>query len=108
MAAGFPVVIGIQVYESLESPAVARTGIVPMPGANEQCVGGHCVLVVGYDIGKQMFLVRNSWGTDWGINGNFWIPFAYLADPKLCSDNWTIRGANVLKLIKKSAGKKKS
>lgn len=96
LAAGFPVVIGIQVYESFESSSVAQSGMVPMPAPAEDCLGGHCVLVVGYDMATQMFLVRNSWGTSWGLNGYFWIPFAYLADPNLCSDNWTIRGANIL------------
>jgi C1A family cysteine protease len=98
LAAGFPVVIGFQVYESFESNAVAKTGIVPMPGKNEQCVGGHCVLVIGYDDADKTFLVRNSWGTGWGINGNFKMPQDYLADPALCTDNWTIRSASIAQL----------
>jgi C1A family cysteine protease len=35
LASGFPVVIGISIYQSFESQEVARTGIVPMPAGTE-------------------------------------------------------------------------
>ena len=64
LASGFPFVIGFQVYQSFESDQVASTGIVPMPDVNnEQLLGGHAVLVVGYDDSNQWFIVRNSWGS---------------------------------------------
>ncbi|HEY2086390.1 MAG TPA: C1 family peptidase [Mycobacterium sp.] len=93
LAEGFPIDIGFTVFESFESPEVAATGVVPMPQRGEQIVGGHCVAVVGYDDAKGMFLVRNSWGTDWGINGHFLMPYTFLTDPDLASDFWTIRSA---------------
>src|SRR5579872_6651869 len=61
LASGYPIVIGFTVYESFESPAVAKTGNAPMPGSSEKVVGGHCVLVVGYDDSTQRFLCMNSW-----------------------------------------------
>ena len=91
LAAGFPFVLGITVYESFESDDVAHTGVVPMPGDSETTLGGHAVLAVGYDDGSQRFLVRNSWGSDWGMGGYFTIPYAYLTDDNLASDFWTIR-----------------
>lgn len=90
LAQGFPIVFGITVYESLESDSVASTGIVPMPAPTEQCLGGHCVVIVGYDDSKSSFLVRNSWGTDWGIDGYFWLPYAYVLNPDLASDFWVV------------------
>jgi len=54
-------------------------------------VGGHAVLAVGYDDASQTFLVRNSWGADWGQNGYFTMPYAYLTTRGLSSDFWTIR-----------------
>jgi C1A family cysteine protease len=64
LAAGFPIVIGFTVYDSFESDEVARTGVVPMPDLeNEHILGGHAVLVVGYDEASQRFRLRNSWGT---------------------------------------------
>jgi C1A family cysteine protease len=91
LAEGYPIVIGFTVYESFESPAVARTGNAPMPASSEKVVGGHCVLVVGYDDATQRFLCMNSWATTWGLKGFFTIPYAYLTDSNLANDFWTIR-----------------
>lgn len=91
LADGYPFVLGISVYESFESDAVAHSGIVPMPGTGESLVGGHAVMAVGYDDSKMAFLVRNSWGASWGLSGYFWMPYEYLSDPCLASDFWTLR-----------------
>jgi C1A family cysteine protease len=91
LAAGFPFVFGFTVYDSFESQAVANTGVVPMPGSDEQVVGGHAVLAVGYDDSQNRFIVRNSWGSSWGMAGYFTIPYAYLLDSSLSDDLWTVR-----------------
>jgi C1A family cysteine protease len=82
------IVFGVMLYESFESDLVAATGDVPMPGRSERPVGGHCMLAVGYE-GEQV-LVRNSWGENWGDRGYCRIPFAYLCDPDLADDFWSI------------------
>ncbi|MEO7143534.1 MAG: C1 family peptidase, partial [Bryobacteraceae bacterium] len=91
LAAGFPFSVGITVYDSFETEAVAQSGAVPMPAPSESVLGGHAVLVVGYDDKSQRFTVRNSWGPDWGIKGYFTLPYAYLTDANLADDLWTIR-----------------
>lgn len=91
LAAGFPFVFGFTVYESFESAAVAQSGVVPMPKAHEQVLGGHAVLCVGYDDASARFIVRNSWGDQWGQAGYFTIPYAYLTNLNLADDFWTIR-----------------
>ena len=91
LASGFPFVFGMTVYESFESAAVAQSGQVPMPAPNEQSIGGHAVLAVGYDDSQQTFLVRNSWGVSWGMQGYFALPYAYLSNTNLTDDLWTIR-----------------
>lgn len=88
---GFPFVFGFSVYESFESDKVAKDGIVPLPKSNEQFLGGHAVMAVGYDDSKKYFIVRNSWGSNWGVAGYFYIPYKYLTDPSLASDMWTLR-----------------
>jgi C1A family cysteine protease len=92
LAEGFPFVFGFTVYESFESPEVAKTGVVNMPASTEQQVGGHAVAAVGYDDALQRFIVRNSWGPDWGMAGHFTMPYAYLTGQSYSSDFWTIRG----------------
>jgi C1A family cysteine protease len=90
LASGYPVVCGFSVYESFESQQVAATGIAPMPGPGEKLLGGHAVMVVGYDDGQTRFILRNSWGTAWGMQGYFTLPYAYLTEENLSSDFWTI------------------
>ena len=91
LASGYPFVFGFSVYESFESQAVAKSGKVPMPKAKEKQIGGHAVLAVGYDDASKRFIVRNSWGTGWGLAGYFTIPYAYLTDTNLADDFWTIK-----------------
>jgi C1A family cysteine protease len=90
LASGFPFVIGFTVYESFESDAVARTGVMPMPATREHVLGGHAVMAVGYDDKFDRFRMRNSWGKDWGIKGYFTMPYAYLLDENLSDDFWKI------------------
>ena len=91
LATGYPFVFGFTVYESFESQDVASTGVVPMPASNERILGGHAVLAVGYDDSQQRFIVRNSWGTGWGMGGYFTMPYTYLTDDNLSDDFWTVR-----------------
>jgi C1A family cysteine protease len=92
LASGYPFVYGFTVYDSFESDQVAQTGQVPMPmPQQEQVVGGHAVLAVGYDDDNQWFIARNSWGPNWGMQGYFTMPYAYLLDPDLSSDFWMVR-----------------
>lgn len=91
LASGYPIVFGIAVYESLERQECITTGIVPIPDMNtERCMGGHCILMTGYDDTTQMFTILNSWGKSVGQMGYFQIPYAYIANPNLTFDLWTI------------------
>ena len=96
LAHGFPFVFGFSVYESFESQKIARTGVMPMPSRNERMIGGHAVCGVGYNDSKKRLIVRNSWGTVWGMDGYFTMPYKYLADRNLSDDFWTIRQAENL------------
>lgn len=99
LADGYPFVFGFSVYESFESQQVAQTGIVQMPQSSDKQLGGHAVLAVGYDerdINNKRFIVRNSWGPNWGMKGYFMIPYDYISNNNLADDFWTIRrGQNI-------------
>lgn len=90
---GNAVVYGMLVFPSMMSHATAASGIVRLPLHGEQPVGGHCVAICGWDesVNGGSFLVRNSWGSDWGKHGNFYIPYRYVLDNNLASDFWVIR-----------------
>lgn len=92
LADGYPFVFGMTVYDSFMSDEVAKTGIVPMPKSKEKTQGGHAVLAVGYDNKTKRVIVRNSWGTEWGDKGYFYLPYTFMKNPNLVDDLWTIRG----------------
>ena len=52
---------------------------------------GHSVLAIGYDDEREQVLVQNSWGADWGGDGTFWMPYAWITDFAATNDFWTIR-----------------
>lgn len=88
LASGSPFAVGITLYENFESEEMAQTGVGGMPeGA---CVGGHAICVVGYNEDGS-WLIRNSWGPNWGMNGYFTLPHEYLASTDLASDAWVIK-----------------
>ena len=92
LAQGRPFVFGISVYDSMMSDAVAQSGVVPMPDPGKDTLeGGHAIMCVGYDDAREVFIIRNSWGTGWGDAGYFYLPYAYVTDADLASDFWTLQ-----------------
>ena len=86
LAQGYPVIFGVRLYESFQPD---KDGVIPMPKEGEEIWGGHSMLICGYDEPRQLFLVRNSWGTKWGLKGYCWMPYEYfIQNPD--SDNWVI------------------
>lgn len=91
LARGFPFVFGFQTYTG--SLADARTtGVMPMPKGSRS--GGHAVLAVGYNLASKRFLIRNSWGTWWGADGYFTMPFDYVTGTQYSADWWTMQAVN--------------
>lgn len=78
IASGFPFLIGFTVTESFEQ--IGSDGVMPSPSGS--VLGGHEVLVIGYDDNQNggSFRVRNSWGTGWGLTGDFFMAYAIMAD----------------------------
>lgn len=91
------IVFGFNVYESFESLEVMLTGNVPTPDPMSSTIlGGHCCVIVGVDMENERFLVRNSWGEDWGIKspkkhrGHCWMKYDYVLNRDLASDFYVI------------------
>ena len=95
IASNLSVVFGFTVYQSFESPAVAQSGVLPMPKPHEATVGGHAVVAVGYNDSKNQVIVRNSWGASWGDQGYFYMPYQYMTGSKASSDSSPINGAHL-------------
>lgn len=92
---GYPVVVGFYVYSSFETTQVSRTGVMPYPNTKrEYFLGGHAVLLVGYDNVRQVYIARNSWGADWGDNGYFYMPYRVIQNTAMSGDFWIIKQVN--------------
>lgn len=96
LTAGFPVVYGQTVYSSFPGLSKGDSGHdVPLPAKGDKVDGGHAMLISGhsdaYEIGpsKGAFLIRNSWGEDWGLKGYGWLPYDYVR-AGLASDFWCV------------------
>ncbi len=91
LAEGYPFVFGLQLFESFNG-AGGNGGLVPMPDPDtEKHDGGHAMLCVGYSDPDRIFIIRNSWGDEWGDAGYCYVPYDYMTDPNLNHDCWVIR-----------------
>jgi C1A family cysteine protease len=97
LASGYPVVAGFLVYSSFYN--ITSNGIMPLPNVNiEQLLGGHAICIVGYNdnyggtTGNGRFICKNSWGSAWGNNGYFYMPYQVIQNTSMSSDFWVING----------------
>ena len=90
LASGYPFVFGFTAHEKFES-VVKETGRLEMPFPGEKVIGKHAVMAVGYDDPAGRFIVRNSWGEEFGLGGYFTMPYGYVLKEDLSADFWTIR-----------------
>jgi C1A family cysteine protease len=70
--AGFPIALGI--FADAAFDAYDGTTPVSTPDLNDPNGGGHYVYAIGYRTdskGKRILRVRNSWGYNWGLRGDF-------------------------------------
>lgn len=87
LASGYAVLLGCTVYAGLEE--VGSDGVLKMPQPGEQPLGGHALVIRGYDDHLQCFMVQNSWGAEWGDAGSFWMPYDYLTQVEISNpDMW--------------------
>ena len=93
LSEGYPIVFGFAVYESFESSEVSKNGIVPMPKDDEKLLGGHAVAIVGYTTrnNKEYFIIRNSWGPEWGDDGYCYFPIKFICNSEYCDDFWVVK-----------------
>lgn len=88
---GWPIIFGFVVYQFFETELMAQEGVLRMPRPGENIKGGHAVWNWAYDDSRGAVRIRNSWGSEWGIGGDFWMPYGYFADPHLVSDIWVLK-----------------
>lgn len=100
LARGLPSMFGFTVYDAIRQ--AGTTGKIPFPAPGERILGGHAIVAVGYDDKMKIkntsrggiettgaFLIRNSWGEEWGDKGYGWLPYEYVLRG-LADDWWSL------------------
>lgn len=93
LSEGYPVLGSFTLCPSFNP---SSNGLVSMPTkseidaiangeGDEEKHSRHGMVFVGYEDKLQAFLVRNSWGADWGNKGYCYIPYAYVENEYLFS-----------------------
>lgn len=77
LSLGFPLVIGLQIYNNFLT-IDSTNNILTNPTYPSTPLGGHAMCIIGYDLQKNLFLAKNSFGTNWGDKGYCWITFDYI------------------------------
>jgi C1A family cysteine protease len=89
LASGYPFIFGFTCYNNL--PFQSNDGVIPLPEPTNKVIGGIANMAVGYDDGKRLFTIRNSWGKTWGVQGYGFMSYDYLSNSNLSDDFWTVR-----------------
>jgi hypothetical protein len=105
------IMFGILIYDSFFTDNIAINGIVSVPKTSvEKEEGGHCMNIVGWLTLQNTlyFICRNSWGKEWGNDGNpnpplpfnfvnngsnggfCYIPASYILNPKLAFEFFAV------------------
>ena len=85
LAAGFPIAFGFSVPTS-----ISRAADIQIRPPYDSYSGGMAAVAVGYDFhrfGRNQggFLIRTSWGTEWGADGYGWLPIRCVTGKRLAT-----------------------
>lgn len=88
-----PVGLGMLVFSGMQR---SRNGVIPMPDVGEQPAGGHFLYIRGYQDrsdwpGGGYLVLRNSWGEQAGLSGDFLLPYQFAGNTQLVWEFWMIR-----------------
>ncbi|MPV35976.1 C1 family peptidase [Georgenia subflava] len=96
LARSRPVVLIVEVTDEFHVPG--DDGIVAIPDVRATAGGYHAVTCVGaasHPVQGRLLLIKNSWGTVWGLGGYCWLPMEYLI-------GFAVQAATIDDVIKES------
>lgn len=97
---GYPVAVSVNIYESFES---THLGFISLPNEEEvqqwnesERHARHAMVICGYSDESKVFVVRNSWGVDFGDNGYCYMPYSYITNETYTNQACIITGTNLV------------
>ncbi|CAF1430628.1 unnamed protein product [Adineta ricciae] len=91
LAQHIPFVFGLSINQREFQAQGKNKGCIQTPPENKpQPKNGHAMLAVGYSEIYKTFIVRNSWGPEWGDNGYCYIPCKYMLNQDLCYEIYAV------------------
>lgn len=86
---GYPIEISTTLFDSFGNDP---SGVISYPTEEEILSArtaninrGHAMVICGFSDEDKLFVVRNSWGTDFGDNGYCYLPYSYVTNDELTS-----------------------
>jgi len=90
--AGYPVMIGSSIDEGFRDNGVSASVPYVWRARSGSILGGHAMVVVGYNNAYNAFKILNSWGTQWGNGGYCWI--SYDLFPQVVNEGYIAKDAS--------------
>ena len=87
----YPVLCGIKLFDNIYSDEAKNTGIINYSEEYDKILGGHCIILVGFDDDKKYYRFINSWGTTWGDKGFGYLPYEYIKNIRLSNEFYIIK-----------------
>lgn len=86
LAGGHPVGIAVSLYDDMGRWGSSHHDDSVYSGTSTpSAVNGHGMLLVGYDDAKHAWHMMNSWSTNWGNRGFFWMSYdSFAASARVC------------------------
>ena len=75
IASETPALVGLNTRARFDTYTTLSANNVYSQSSSENIVGGHALLIVGYDDNLGAFQVMNSYGSSWGYQGFAWISY---------------------------------
>ncbi len=86
-----PVLCGIKLFDSVYTDEVRNSGIIKYCEEYDKILGGHCIILIGFDDDKKYYKFINSWGPKWGDNGFGYLPYDYIKNIRLSNEFYIIK-----------------
>lgn len=94
LSEGYPVTISLKIYDSFGN---SSKGFIFRPTDEEikdEKYGNHAMVICGYSEEEKVYIVRNSWGKQFGDKGYCYIPFSYIEDESFTNSACIITSIN--------------